>query len=444
MFELNVTHDPKRRSWLASANEPDTPFPIQNLPLGVFLKDGQSHVGVAIGDRVFDLTAAQHFNLFTGDALIALQALRVGTLNALMAMPESFASALRKQLSEHLVQGSGSQTMMTALSSSLLLERASLQMVLPVKIGDYTDFLTSKYHTERHGRFKGLKDPLPEAFKSLPIAYHSRASSIRVSGTPVVRPRGQYKDASGALKFGPAPMMDFELELAAYVGQGNELSKPIALKDAALHVFGYCLLNDWSAKSIQWWDQVLGPFLGKSFMSSISAWVVTSEALRPFRSKPQPRGAKDPACLPYLNDPLDREWGGLDIEVEAFISSEQQRASQLPAQRITSSHLKHLYWTFGQMLTHHSSNGCNLSTGDLIGSGTISGPTDESRACMTEITEAGKKPLMLSSGESRTALEDGDNIILTAWAKKEGHVSIGFGDCVGTLLAAQGAAELDV
>jgi len=444
MFELNVTHDPKRRSWLASANAPDTPFPIQNLPLGTFSRDGVSHVGVAIGEQVFDLTASQYFNLFTGDALSALQALSSGSLNALMAMPESFSSALRKQLSEHLVVGSGSQTMISALSSSLLLERAALKMGVPALIGDYTDFLTSEYHTERHGRFKGLKEPLPAAFKSLPIAYHARASSIRVSDTPVVRPRGQYKDASGAIKFGPAPMMDFELELAAFVGQSNALSKPIALKDTSAHLFGYCLLNDWSAKSVQWWEQVLGPFLGKSFMSSISAWVVTSEALRPFRSKPQAKAAKDPALLPYLNDPLDREFGGLDIEVEAFIRSEQQRASELAAQRITRSHLKHLYWTFGQMLAHHSSNGCNMNPGDLIGSGTISGPTDESRACITEITEAGKKPLKLSSGESRTALEDGDEITLSAWAKKEGHVSIGFGQCVGTILSANGGAELDV
>jgi fumarylacetoacetase len=437
MFELNATHDPQRRSWLASANTRETPFPIQNLPLGVFLRDGVKHVGVAIGAQIFDLTAAQFFNLFNGDALIALQALRSGTLNDLMAMPESFSSALRSQVSEHLSTGSSTQSMITALSKTLFMDQAAVSMCLPAHIGDYSDFLTSLYHTERHGRFKGLKDPLPAAFKSLPIAYHGRASSIRVSGTPVIRPQGQYKSEGGEVQFGPAPMMDFELELAAFVGQGNALGEPIALKNAHQHLFGYCLLNDWSAKSIQWWEQVLGPFLGKSFMSSISPWVVSAEALRPFREKPLAKGPKDPPLLPYLSDPMDQEYGGLAIEVEAFIRSGQQQAKDLAAQRISKSHLKHLYWTFGQMIAHHSSNGCNMNPGDLIGSGTISGPSDESRACITEITEAGKKPLQLTSGEQRTALEDGDEITLRAWAKRDGYVAIGFGDCVGKVLPAK-------
>ncbi len=443
MFELNATHDPSRRSWLESANSGVTPFPIQNLPLGVFLRDGKKHVGVAIGEQIFDLTAAQFFNLFSDEAHTALMALREGTLNDLMALPESFSSALRHQISAHLSAGSASQSMMSALSSTLVIDQQHVQMCLPAKIGDYTDFLTSEYHTERHGKFKGLSEPLPAAFKSLPIAYHGRASSIRVSGSPVVRPRGQFKNASGAVQFGPAQMMDFELELAAFIGQGNALGEPIALKDAPQHLFGYCLLNDWSAKSIQWWEQVLGPFLGKSFMSSISPWVVSSEALRPFRAQPLPLGPKDPAFLPYLTDPLDRETGSLEIEVEAFIRSHEQSAKGLSAQRITRSHLKHLYWTFAQMLAHHSSNGCNMNPGDLIGSGTISGPDDESRACITEITEAGKKPLKLSSGESRTALQDGDEITLRAWAKKEGFVPIGFGDCVGTILPSAGGEGLD-
>ena len=437
MFELNATHDPQRRSWLESANTGETPFPIQNLPLGVFLRNGEKHVGVAIGHEIFDLTASRYFNVFTGDALVALKALDSGSLNDLMAMPESFSSALRSQVSEHLSLGSPSQSVMAALSKTLFLEQSQVSMCLPAQIGDYSDFLTSEYHTERHGRFKGLKEPLPAAFKSLPIAYHGRASSIRVSGTPVVRPQGQFKNASGETQFGPAPMMDFELELAAFVGQGNPLGEPIALKDAYQHLFGYCLLNDWSAKSIQWWEQVLGPFLGKSFMSSISPWVVSAEALRPFRDKSPIRGPKDPPLLPYLNDPLDQEKGGLDIEVEAFIRSAKQQTQDSSPQRITQSHLKHLYWTFGQMLTHHSSNGCNMNPGDLLGSGTISGPSDASRACITEITEAGKKPLQLSSGEMRTALEDGDEITLRAWAKRDGFVSIGFGDCVGRILPAK-------
>jgi fumarylacetoacetase len=313
-------------------------------------------------------------------------------------------------------------------------------MRLPCEIGDYTDFLTSLYHTERHGRYKGLADPLPPAFKSLPIAYHGRASSLRVSGGDVRRPHGQYRDPQGNVRFGPAPAMDFELELAAFIGRGNPLTQPIRIDDARDHIFGYCLLNDWSAKSIQWFEQVLGPFLGKSFHSSLSPWIVTAEALAPFHKAAAPRAAGDPAILAHLHGAQDQRSGGLDIELEAYLSTTQLRAAGIEPVRITRTHLDNLYWTFGQMVTHHASNGCNLRTGDLLGSGTISGASDESRACITELTNAGKDPLQLPNGETRTALEDGDEILFHARAARAGAVTIGFGECRGRIAP---ALELD-
>jgi fumarylacetoacetase len=309
-------------------------------------------------------------------------------------------------------------------------------MRLPCEIGDYTDFLTSLHHTERHGRYKGLADPLPAAFKSLPIAYHGRASSLRVSGGDVRRPHGQYRDANGTVRFGPAPALDFELELAAFIGRGNALTQPIAIDDAHQHIFGYCLLNDWSAKSIQWFEQVLGPFLGKSFHSSLSPWIVTAEALAPFRKPAPSRAAGDPAPLPHLYGAFDQQNGGLNLELEAYLSTAQLRAAGAAPVRITRTHLDNLYWTFAQMVAHHTSNGCNLRTGDLLGSGTISGADDLSRACLTELTNAGKDPLQLPNGETRTALEDGDEVIFQARAVQPGAVTIGFGECRGTIAPA--------
>jgi fumarylacetoacetase len=309
-------------------------------------------------------------------------------------------------------------------------------MLLPCRIGDYSDFLTSLHHTERHGRFKGLSEPLPAAFKSLPIAYHGRASSICVSGAPVLRPNGQYRNAQGEICFGPAPAFDFELELAAFIGPGNALGQPIPVDAARAHIFGYCLLNDWSAKSIQWWEQVLGPFLGKSFHSTISPWIVTEEALLPFRLPAPARAPGDPAPLPHLHGARDQASGGLQLQLEAHLSSARQRAAGRSPVRITQTHLQNLYWTFAQMLAHHTSNGCNLRPGDLLGSGTISGESDLSRACITELTNAGKDPLQLGDGETRTALEDGDEIILSARAARPGAVSIGFGECRGTIMPA--------
>ena len=433
---LNASHDPQRRSWVASANLPDADFPIQNLPFGVFEDNKQQRAGVAIGDQIVDLSALLALGLLEGDAAEAVQAAANGRLNGLMALGPRYASALRLALSDLLRDDSPQLARVQAVASQILVPMAQVTMALPCDIGDYSDFLTSLHHTERHGRYKGLKDPLPPAFKSLPVAYHSRASSIRVSGAGVVRPHGQYKDSSGEVVYGPAPMLDFELELAAFIGQGNPLGQPIAIDDAAGHIFGYCLLNDWSAKSIQWWEQVLGPFLGKSFISSISPWIVTQEALAPFRLPAPPRAPGDPAPLAHLNGSIDQAAGGIDIALEAWLSTPNQRAKEQAPQRITQTHLQNLYWTFGQMLTHHASNGCNLRPGDLIGCGTISGAEDSARACITELTNAGADPLPVGNGETRTALNDGDEIILKARAIHAGAVSLGFGECRGRITPA--------
>jgi fumarylacetoacetase len=436
MSALNFTHDPARRSWIDSANSGDTDFPLQNLPFGAFVRGGETRTGVAIGDRIVDLRALHELSLLDGDAAQACAAACDSTLNALMALDVSHVSALRAALSELLKHDAPARSRLASSLDAVLPSMADVELTLPCAIGDYTDFLTSLHHTERHGRYKGLADPLPVAFKSLPIAYHGRASSLRASGGDVRRPYGQFRDADGNVRFGPAPMLDFELELAAVIGRGNALTQAISIDRAREHVFGYCLLNDWSAKSIQWFEQVLGPFLGKSFHSSVSPWLVTEEALAPFRKAAPSRAAGDPAIFPHLLHASDQRDGGLHLELFAHLSTAAMRRDGLPAVRITHTHLDNLYWTFAQMIAHHTSNGCNLRTGDLLGSGTISGASDESRACLTELSEAGKKPLTLPTAESRIALEDGDEIVLSARASAPGAVSIGFGECRGRIAAA--------
>ncbi|UUX94990.1 fumarylacetoacetase [Aquabacterium sp. J223] len=434
--DLNATHDPRRGAWLASA-APGGDFPLQNLPLGLFRERpaDRPRPGVAIGDRVVDLQAVDAAGLLGGLAAAAVRSVD-GHLNGLMALGHAPASALRARLSD-LLRADGADTGLRDRAEHLLRPMDGVEMVLPVAIGDYTDFLTSFHHTARHGRFKGLKDPVPPVFHSLPVAYHGRASSIRVSGTPLRRPRGQWRDAdSGAVRHGPVEALDFELELAAFVGPGNTLGQPIALDDAPAQLFGYVLLNDWSSKGVQWWEQMLGPFLGKSFMSTVSPWVVTAEALWPFACEAPARPAEAPPLLPYLHSARDRAAGGLDLHLEAWFSSERMRRAGRPPLRLAATHLSHLSWTFAQMLTHHASNGCDLRPGDLIGSGTVSGEADESRACLTEITSAGREPLRLPDGDERLWLQDGDEIELRARAQRDGAVPIGFGACSGRILPA--------
>jgi fumarylacetoacetase len=438
MARLNATHDPALRSWVESANAPGADFPIQNLPLGVFRRRGESAArargGVAIGDRILDLAAAVRAGLFAGGAAEeAARAAAGPALNPLMAMGNAAASALRARVSALLAAGAPER----ARVEPLLVPMAEAEMLPPAAIGAFTDFLTSTYHTERGGRRTRPDSPLPPNFKHLPVAYNSRASSVRVSGEAVRRPNGQRQRPDGTVHFGPCEALDFELELGLFVGPGNPLGEPVHMDFAPDHMFGYCLLNDWSARDIQRWEShPLGPFLSKSFATSISPWVVTAEALEPFRAPAFPRAAGDPEPLPYLRSEADRREGLMDIRMEAFLLTPRMcERGEAPA-RVTATRFTNMYWTFAQMLTHHMSNGCNLRPGDLLGSGTASGPTDESRACMAELTEAGTQPLALPNGETRRWLEDGDEVIFRARAERDGFVPIGFGECRGRIAPA--------
>ncbi|MES2535626.1 MAG: fumarylacetoacetase [Pseudomonadota bacterium] len=437
MNHLNTSHDPARRSWITSANLPGSDFPIQNLPFGIFSHQGNApHAGIAIGEEILDLAACIDAGLLDGDALAAAQAAREPFLNTLMGLGPRYSSALRCAVSDLLRSDSPRRAEIESRRSSILVPAAEATMMLPCRIGNYTDFLTSAHHTERLGKLKGLDIPLPPAFKSLPVAYHSRASSVRVSGHAVQRPNGQWKDADGTVRFGRVEALDFELEMALFIGSGNLQGHPIPLKQARDHIFGYCLLNDWSAKSVQWWEQVLGPFLGKSFCTTISPWIVTDEALAPFRVPARARAEGDPAPLPYLSSDENNRLGGLDVQLEAYLSTQSMRAHQLQPERISATNLTELYWNFPQMVTHHASNGCNLQPADLMGSGTVSGSTRESIACMTEMTGNGKDPILLKNGEQRHWLADHDEVIFRARAVREGYVTIGFGECRGQILPA--------
>lgn len=438
---INATHDPDRRAWLASANAEGGDFPIQNLPLGMFsLASEPAHAaprpGVAIGDQVVDLRALDAAGLLEGEAARAVRAVAPGApgLNGMMALGRGPASALRARLSDLLREGGPAG--LRERAATLLLPQSAVRMHLPCVIGDYSDFLSSRAHCDRLGRYKGLAEPVPPVFDSLPVAYHGRASSIRVSGTPVRRPNGQWRTPEGEVRFGPVEALDFELEMAAIVGAGTVLGQPLSLDDAPAHIFGYALLNDWSAKSVQWWEQMLGPFLGKSFMTSLSPWVVTAEALAPFAIAAPPREPGMPPLLPYLHSRVDREQGGLDVALEGWLSTDKMRAEGQGPVRLTATHLNNLNWTFGQMITHHVSNGCNLQPGDVFGTGTISGLSDESMACITEISRSGKQPLRLPNGEERPWLRDGDEFTIRARASARGRVSIGFGACTGRVLPA--------
>lgn len=429
MATLNDTHDPQRRSWVAAANADGADFPIQNLPFGVFSNGGAGKGGVAIGDRIVDLAAA--LDLFSGEALVAARAASGPTLNGLMALGNAPASALRARLSDLLREGGPDD--LRHIADTALVKMANVTMLLPARTGAFTDFLTSSYHTERGGRVSRPDSPLPPCFKYLPVAYNSRASSLRASGAVIARPNGQWKHPDGAVRFGPSEAMDFELEVGLFIGPGNPVGTPVPMSQVRDRMFGYCLLNDWSARDIQAWESALGPFLSKSLSTSISPWVVTAEALAPFRAPAFPRAADDPAPLPYLTDAQDQASGHFDIVLEAFIRTPKMRASGAPASRVTLTNFLHNYWTFAQMATHHMSNGCNLEPGDLLGSGTASGPTDDSRACLSEATERGKMPLTLDNGETRGWLLDGDEVIFTGRASKDGFVSIGFGTCAGRI-----------
>lgn len=434
-FIINETHDPIRRSWLVSANADGGDFPIQNLPFCVFEADGRdARGGIGIGDQIVDLKALASSGLLRGEAASACKAASQSTLNALMALAPSATAALRQAVSALLAAGGVSEPVERQVRECLM-PMAAVRFQVPAKIGGYTDFLCSQHHTERNLRLKGSKDPLPAAFFSLPVAYNGRASSIRVSGTNPIRPLGQFRDAQGQVVFGPSRALDYELEMGAFVRGGNPLGQPIPIADAAQHLFGLALFNDWSAKDIQWWEQILGPFLGKSFLTSLSPWIVTMEALAPFRAAPAAQGQKF-AALPYLRDEQDQALGMFDVDMTASIRTERMRREGVPEKTITTTSLHHLHWTFAQMLAHHTSNGCNLEAGDFFGSGTVSGQDMASAACMTELASAGQRPILVSDSEERAWLQDGDEIIFRAQARKQGFISIGFGECRGTVMPA--------
>jgi fumarylacetoacetase len=435
---IDDTHSSKRRSWVASANG-HADFPIQNLPHGVFARPGKGpRGGVAIGDDIFDLAAALDAGLFDGPAREAAEAASGATLNRFFALGRDARVALRRRLGEILDADGRDRAKIEALRAQLVHRAADCRLELPAAIGDYTDFFAGINHAVNAGKLFRPDNPLLPNYKYVPIGYHGRASSIKVSGGDVRRPNGQRKPANETIpSFGPSRSLDLELELGVWIGSGNELGQPIPIGDAASHIAGFCLLNDWSARDVQGWEyQPLGPFLGKSFFTSISPWVVTPEALAPFRIAQAKRPEGDPEPLPYLSDASDQAGGGLDIGLEVFLLTEGLRAKGLPAHRLTASNARHLYWTVAQLVAHHTCNGCNLRPGDIFGTGTISGPTEDSLGSLLEISGGGRQPVTLASGETRRFLEDGDTVIMRAHCSREGYAGIGFGECRGTIVAA--------
>ena len=434
-----MTQSTLSRSWIASANG-HSDFPLQNLPLGVFsLKGSAPRSGVAIGEYIFDLEAALAAGFFEGPAKEAVEASLGGALNGLFALGKSARVALRQRLLELLSEGSSLRGKIEAQGATLLPLAADCQLHLPAKIGDYTDFYVGIEHAKNVGKLFRPDNPLLANYKYVPIGYHGRASTIRPSGTDVRRPKGQTLP-TGQVEpiFGPCARLDYELELGIWIGQGNEMGDAIPIGNAAEHIAGFCLLNDWSARDIQAWEyQPLGPFLSKSFITSISPWVVTAEALEPFRRAQPARPEGDPQPLAYLLDAKDQANGALDIELEVLLLTESMREQNLPAHRLGLSNSLNMYWTAAQLVTHHSVNGCQLQSGDLFGSGTLSGPDRSQLGSLLEITEGGKHAIELASGEVRKFLEDGDEIILRARCTREGYASIGFGECRGKVIAAR-------
>jgi fumarylacetoacetase len=434
---LNETHDPALRSWVASANRSGTDFPIQNLPFAVFRRRGSAEAwrgGVAIGEQIVDLAAVAQAGVFSGDVAQAAQAGAQDKLNALMALGQGAWSALRLALSRALREGSPQQAALQAC----LVPQAEAEYDLPARIGDYTDFYTSVHHATNIGKQFRPDNPLLPNYKWVPIGYHGRASSIVISGTDFHRPKGQLKKPDAEVPvLGASQRLDIELELGVFIGTGNALGDPIAITEAEQHVFGICLLNDWSARDIQGWEyQPLGPFLSKNFATSISPWVVTLEALAPYRTAFE-RPADDPQPLPYLDSPANRAAGAIDIQLEVGLQTQAMREAGLRDARISATSYRHAYWTVAQMVTHHTVNGCNLQPGDLLGTGTLSGPTLDQAAALIELTLGGKQPLQLPNGESRTFLLDGDTVVLRGWCEKAGAARIGFGECWGTVLPAR-------
>lgn len=421
---LDSTHDPERRSWVASANTADADFPVQNLPFGRFRLPGESdgRIGVAIGDQVLDLREASRAGLDLPGALAG------DDLAAFMALGPAASAQVRRTLSHALQEGS-------PLASRLqpcLRPQAEVSMGLPCTIRGYSDFFTGIHHAREAGRLVRPDDPLTPNYRWLPIAYHGRTSSIVPSGTPVRRPKGQSTKDGRTSQFGKSSRMDYELEVGVFMGRENALGEPVDIDEAEQHWFGLVLLNDWSARDIQRWEsQPLGPFLAKNFATTISPWVVTREALAPFRVPACPRPTGDPEPLAHLHAKRDAEAGGIDLTLEVWL----QTPSMAEPHRLMQSHFRDsAYWTVSQMIAHHTSNGCNLLVGDLLGTGTQSGPDADQGGCLLELTSGGTRPIVLPNGEQRGFLEEGDKVILRGHCETAGRRRIGLGECIGVVV----------
>jgi fumarylacetoacetase len=420
-----------RPSWIPSANTPGSDFPLQNLPYGVARHAGQSFIAIAIGDQVLNLKACAESGLLAEISTPAVNACRAEVLNPLMALGPGTWSAVRRRI-KSLLEADQADNGTQARVAPLLVSRSDVQMLLPVHIGDYTDFYASIDHATRVGKLFRPDNPLLPNYQYVPIGYHGRASSIVLSGSTIRRPSGQIKNGEDGPVFAPSGRLDYELEVGAFIGTENALGTPIPIENAEEHIFGICLVNDWSARDVQSWEyQPLGPFLAKSFATSISPWIVPMEALAPYRVPARERAPGEPPPLAYLSSSTVQR-DGVDLHLEVFLQSKKMREAGTEPARISHGNLRQLYWSLRQLVAHHASNGCNLRTGDLIATGTVSGPGEGSEGCLLEMKHR-STPLTLPGGETRPFLEDGDQVTLRAYASRDGLPRIGFGDCSGTI-----------
>jgi fumarylacetoacetase len=437
---IDATHRAGLTAWVESAQDPHTDFPIQNLPLGIFRTPEQSpRPGVAIGDRILNLVAAAEQGMLSVELTAIMQQCKTdASLNTLLSAGRDSLRALRTQASAILAADSALGRRAQGLMDAITVPQSDAELLLPAKVGDYTDFYASIYHATNVGSMFRPDNPLLPNYKWVPIGYHGRASSLVPSGSPVRRPSGQVKDDGAETPcFVPTRRLDYELEVGAFIAAGNTLGAPIPIGDAESHVAGLCLVNDWSARDIQAWEyQPLGPFLAKNFATTVSPWMVTLDALAPFRAPAFARADGDPAPLSYLRSEADTKRGAFDISLEVLLASARMRAEGHAPVRVSIGTFTDMYWTIAQLIAHHASNGCNLRPGDLIASGTVSGASKESRGSMLERTWRGAEPFALPNGEQRRFLEDGDEVIMRGWCEREGYRRIGFGECRGTVTAA--------
>jgi fumarylacetoacetase len=420
-YQVNETHNPNLKSWLESANDPKTDFPLQNLPVCRFIHQSQLKIGIGIGDFVLDFEP--YYDMFVAEKFEKKDLFLAASHKVRKQIIEDFsinAPSSRKNL----------------ISEHLLIPMQHCRFTLPFEIGDYTDFYCSIFHATNVGMMLRPENPLFPNYKWLPVGYHGRASSIVISGTNIKRPKGQSKSGD-VPAFVPCKNLDYEVEVGFFIGKANELGEPVSIREAEKHIFGLCLVNDWSARDIQAWEyQPLGPFLAKSFSTTISPFVVTMEALAPFRVPAFERSEDDPKPLEYLYDEINQKYGGVDLNLEVYIQTQKMRDEKTEPYLLSKSNMKDLYWTIGQMVAHHTSNGCNLRVGDLIASGTVSGKNKGERGCLLELTWRGTEPIQLPTGEIRRFLEDGDEIIIKGYCENSDFRRIGFGECRGLILPA--------